>query len=259
MMRRLAEAAAVLAISLLLLEAVDWLADPLGIPYYPETAKYLATLIIKEPVGYRNRPNLKGQFGGAPVTINSLGLRDREVNLEPADNEFRILPLGDSEAFGLGVADEDTYSSRLEHQLNRDADGMTYRVINMGVPSYNTEQELIQLQSFDLSLDPDLVLLMFSLNDLQPKMWVFERRKSVLANTAQRSYAASLLAVFYWELRVWLTGRDDRVPMSRQLRRAPWVVDGRSSDGRDCGALQREGDTFRAVRRRLSAAAISCR
>ena len=89
---------------------------------------------------------------------------------------------------------------------------MTYRVINMGVPSYNTEEELIQLQSLGLSLDPDLVLLMFSLNDLQPKRWVFERRKSVLANIAQRSYAASLLAVFYWELRVWLTGRDDRAP-----------------------------------------------
>ena len=161
-MRRLAEAAAVLAIFLLLLEAVGRLADPLGISYYPETAKYLDTMIIEEPIGYRNRPNLKGQFWGAPVTINSLGLRDREVSLEPADNEFRILLLGNSGAFGLGVADEDTYSSRLEQQLNRDADGMTYRVINMGVPSYNTEQELIQLQSLGLSLDPDLVLLMFA-------------------------------------------------------------------------------------------------
>jgi hypothetical protein len=67
------------------------------------------------------------------------------VSLEAADNEFRILLLGDSGAFGLGVADEDTYSSRLEQQLNRDADGMTYRVINMGVPSYNTEEELIPI------------------------------------------------------------------------------------------------------------------
>jgi hypothetical protein len=84
-------------------------------------------------------------------------LRDREVNLEPADNEFRILLLGDSKVFGLGLADQDTYSNRLEQRLNREADGIIYRVINMGVPSYNTEQELIQLQSLGLSLDPVLV------------------------------------------------------------------------------------------------------
>jgi hypothetical protein len=49
MMRRLAKAAAGLAISLLLLEAVGRLADPLGISYYPETAKYLVARSGSEP------------------------------------------------------------------------------------------------------------------------------------------------------------------------------------------------------------------
>jgi GDSL-like Lipase/Acylhydrolase family len=221
MIRRSAEAAAVLIISFMLLEVIGRLGDPLGISYYPETARFFDTMVIEEPIGYRNQPNLMGQFWGAPVTINSLGLRDREVNLEPADNEFRILLLGDSRVFGLGLADQDTYSNQLEQQLNRDADGITYRVINMGVPSYNTEQELIQLQSLGLSLNPDLVLLIFSLNDLQPKMWVLERRKSVLANIAQRSYAASLLAVFYWELRFRLTGQDERASFRRNFEKHP--------------------------------------
>jgi hypothetical protein len=221
MIRRSAEAAAVLIVSFMLLEVIGRLGDPWGISYYPETARFLDTLIIEEPIGYRNQPNLKGQFWGAPVTINSLGLRDREVNLEPADNEFRILLLGDSRVFGLGLADQDTYSNRLEQLLNRDADGITYRVINMGVPSYNTEQELIQLQSLGLSLNPDLVLLVFSLNDLQPKMFVLERRKSLLANIAQRSYAASLLAAFYWELHFWLTGQDPRAPFRRNFQEHP--------------------------------------
>lgn len=209
------------AIFLLMLELVARIADPLGISYYPETARYLDTMIIEEPIGYRNRPNLQGHFWGAPVTINSLGLRDREVSRVPAENEFRILLLGDSGVFGLGVADRETHARQLEGQLNRDADGITYRVINMGVPSYNTEQELIQLQSLGVELHPDLVLLMFSLNDIQPKMWVFERRASLLANFAQRSYAASLLAVFYWEVRFWLTRRDDRAPFRSNLGEHP--------------------------------------
>ena len=62
---------------------------------------------------------------------------------------------------------------------------------------------------------------MFSLNDLQPKMWVFERRKAMLANLAQRSYAASLLAVCYWELRFLLTGHDDRAPYRDKVDEHP--------------------------------------
>src|ERR1700754_5000335 len=81
----------VIAIVFLLLEVAGRIADPAGISYYPETAKYFDTLIIEEPIGYRNRPNLQGQFWGKQVSINSLGMRDREVNTPAARNEFRIL------------------------------------------------------------------------------------------------------------------------------------------------------------------------
>jgi hypothetical protein len=80
------------------------------------------------------------------------------------------------------------------------------------VPSYNTKQELIQLKTVGICLDPDLVLLMFTANDVQPKMWIFERRGSMLVDIAQRSYAVSLLALFYWELRLALTGHESRAP-----------------------------------------------
>ena len=36
--------------------------DPIGISYYPETARYLDTLIQEEPIGYRNQPGLQGRF-----------------------------------------------------------------------------------------------------------------------------------------------------------------------------------------------------
>jgi hypothetical protein len=216
--RGLVTASMVMAISLILLEVVARIADPLGISYYPETAKYLDTMIIEEPIGYRNRPNLQGRFWGKQVSINSLGMRDREVDTQAATDEFRVLLLGDSVVFGIGVADDETIPYQLEHQLNnaretRMKGGNTpYRVFNMGVPSYNSEQELIQLESLGLSLDPHLVALMFSTNDLQPKMWVVERRGSLLVNLAQRSYAVSMLAALYWDLRELLTGRDPRAP-----------------------------------------------
>lgn len=182
-----------------LLEVVARFLDPLGISYYPETARYLDTLILEEPIGYRNRPGLEGRFYGAPVRINSLGMRDREVPEKPA-GEFRLLILGDSVPFGIGVRYEDSFPRQLEMLLNERHPKRRFRTLNMGVPSYNTEQELIQLQSSGIGLRPDAVLLLFSNNDIEPKKWVLDKRNKWYVDLTQRSYAGSLFYVFFREL-----------------------------------------------------------
>ena len=182
-------------VTLALLEVACRFFNPLGISYFPETARYLDTLIHEEPIGYRNRPGLQGTYYGAPVSINSLGMRDREVAAK-IPGEFRILVIGDSFPFGIGVPYEDSIPHQLEKQLNASAPpGRNYRTLNMGVPSYNTEQELIQLKDRGLGLEPDLAILLFSENDIERKKWVFDKRSKWTADLAQRSYAISTLFV----------------------------------------------------------------
>ena len=185
----------------LLLECVGWLFDPLGISYYPETARYMDTLIIEEPIGYRNQPNLTGHFFGTTVSINSIGLRDQEVSAK-SSHEFRILVMGDSIPFGIGVQAEDSFPAQLERLLQQEPTIQKHiQTLNLGVPSYNTEQELTQLKQIGIGLKPDLVALLFSANDLQEKMWVFNKRKSWITDWAQRSYAASLIYTVYKQLK----------------------------------------------------------
>ena len=193
----------------LLLEVVGRIADPFGISFYPESARYFDTLIIEEPIGYRNRPGLVGQYWGAPVSVNALGMRDREVGPK-TEGEMRVLAMGDSVPFGLGVTYEDSIPFRLEQLLNASRPGTRYRTLNMGVPSYNTEQELIQFESVGLSLEPDVVFLLFTFNDVEEKMWVLDKRKSPIVNMSQRSYAACLLAVLHRKVRQALGGTDSR-------------------------------------------------
>jgi len=189
-------AAAALAglITFAALEVVCRLIDPVGISYYPQTARWLDTMIVREPIGYWNRPGVTGTFFGAPVTINSIGLRGPEIPPK-APHEIRVLLMGDSFPFGIGVSDESCLPATLQARLQAQAaPDTTYRVVNMGVVSYNTEQELRQLQELGLGLKPDLVVLAFAVNDIEPVMWVFEKRRGAIVNVAQRSYAASLLA-----------------------------------------------------------------
>ncbi len=79
------------------------LLNPMGISYYPETARLLDELIIEEPIGYRLPPGLEGRYHGVDVRINALGMRDRPVMPEKEPGEFRILVMGDSVIFSIGV------------------------------------------------------------------------------------------------------------------------------------------------------------
>jgi lysophospholipase L1-like esterase len=183
-----------------LLEVTVRLFDPLGVSYYPETARYFDTLIKEEPIGYRNRPGLDERFYGVPVHINALGMRDRDVPEKPP-GEFRLLVLGDSVPFGIGVRYEDSFPHQLELLLSARHPRRRFRTLNMGVPSYNTEQELIQLRSSGLALRPDAVMLLFSSNDIEPKLWVFQKRDRWYVDLVQRSYAGSFLFTLFRAVR----------------------------------------------------------
>ncbi len=178
----------------LLLELAARIVNPNGISYYPDTARFMDTMILEEPIGYRNSPGTSGVFYGHPVAINSLGLRNNEVPPKTAPDEYRILMMGDSVVFGVGVAKESTISSQLENLVNANSTAKPAEsVINMGVVSYNTEQELIQYQQLGSTLAPDLVVLFYSLNDIEPKMWIFEKRSNALTKIAERSYAVVMI------------------------------------------------------------------
>lgn len=179
------------------LELVARLCDPLGVSYYVETAAYMDTLVLEEPIGYRNQPNLKGRFYGVPVVINSLGLRDRELSIAPDPDEYRVLVMGDSVVFGIGVPFEHSIPYQLERCLAVACSEWRMRTVNMGTVSYNTEQELIQLRTLGMRLKPKLVVLIYTANDVLPKMWIFEKRRAWPARLVQRSYGACLLAVLW--------------------------------------------------------------
>ena len=184
-----------LSIVLVLLEIGARIFDPLGISYYPETARFFDTMIREEPISYRLKPGLDADFHHARYKVNSIGLRGPEIASPKPAGESRVLWLGDSIVFGIGANYENTLPAIVERLANENTSARNYRVINMGVPSYNTEQELIQLETLGLNLQPDAVMLLFAANDIEAKGWVFDKRASWMADIAQRSYALSTLFV----------------------------------------------------------------
>lgn len=121
---------------------------------------------VSDPVrGLRLGENYDGWFAGVPVRTNSLGFRaTREYDLRKSPNTFRILVLGDSVTFGHGAVHD--YPSLLETLLKQWRPDTDWQVWNLGVPGYNTSQELAQLRELGPTYQPDLVIVGFYLNDI---------------------------------------------------------------------------------------------
>jgi hypothetical protein len=119
-------------------------------------------------LGQRLAAGYDGWFAGVPVKINRLGFRDpREYALEKTPQTIRILVLGDSVTFGHGAVYEATYPYLLEQRLRQWRPELEWQVWNLGVPGYNTSQELAYLNRVGATYRPDLVIVGFFENDLQ--------------------------------------------------------------------------------------------
>lgn len=149
--------------------------------YHIEMWKYATRLKRPSPdpaLSHEHVPGAEDVLMGVRVRINQYGMRGREYSRKKPTGVYRILLVGDSIALGWGVPEERTLSSLLEARLNQNPtlysahtpSGVRNRfeVINAGVGNHNTTQELAHLRKNGMSFKPDLLLLLYFINDAEP-------------------------------------------------------------------------------------------
>jgi lysophospholipase L1-like esterase len=95
--------------------------------------------------------------------VNPEGYRGPAVSDVRDPSVLRILSLGDSTTYGVGVESDQTYSAFLEGMLNDQS--CRAEVINAGVPSYTSEQGVAALRLRWQFYRPDLITTYFGNND----------------------------------------------------------------------------------------------
>lgn len=179
-----------LALSLAAVEVFLRLADPIGLRYEREFTTYrtqAVQFVWEEHPGapidfdgrlYHHKPDLDLDIGSFRLRTNALGCRGPAVATPKPAGTFRIVLLGDSVAFGWGVDDEVTFARRLETEWNTAHPARRLEVVNTGHPMYDTNQEEATLRELGLSLQPDLVVLVYVVNDIEPTRDVVEQTLS---------------------------------------------------------------------------------
>jgi lysophospholipase L1-like esterase len=102
------------------------------------------------------------RYGDIFYSFNGQGYRDADPLV--GVKARRIVLLGDSVAFGLGVDQDRIFAELLERRLRKEI-GEPWDVVNMAVFAYHTSNELTALKEDGLALRPELVVVQFLMND----------------------------------------------------------------------------------------------
>lgn len=126
---------------------------------------------------YELKPGLEAvPFKGAPVSTNRWGFRSEDIAFAEDSDAVTIVGIGDSLMFGHGVGDGECYLDVLLGTLRDEHPERDWRLINTGVPGYNTVMEVETLREKCLRFGPDLVILELVSNDLALPIYLREKQ-----------------------------------------------------------------------------------
>lgn len=112
--------------------------------------------------GYRGRITNRAEYDNQ-IRMNQAGLRGPEL-VESGDS-LRVLAIGDSFTFGVGVEDDQTFVALLADRLT--AGGTQAQGLNAGIPAFGVPDAATWFRLHGASLEPDVVILAIFLgNDL---------------------------------------------------------------------------------------------
>jgi lysophospholipase L1-like esterase len=140
------------------------------------------------------------QSGFLEVKTNAHGIRGEDLPLpgSKAPGEFRILCLGDSVTFGLGLTAGETWPDRMAEVLRADPalQGRTILAVNAAVPGYSSVQGMRQLERLR-DLEFDVIVFYFGMNDSRPMRLLPDSALRPPGEGASRHLAG------FWKLRVF--------------------------------------------------------
>jgi lysophospholipase L1-like esterase len=144
------------------------LAKGLGISSYMEYDEMLGWTATPDTI--RHHKDAVEGFQ-ARYVINSRGLRGELYPVRKVAGVYRVVVLGDSNGFGWGVQEGETFSALL------DGFAADVQVVNLSLSGYATDQQYLRFLREGVAFQPDLVVLQLTANDFEEIQHPFANHK----------------------------------------------------------------------------------
>ena len=182
------------------------IACELGLRVYARLTHQERGLVFDRELGWRMIPGVVkiGRYwsGSRPARVNSHGWRDAERTYENAIGKRRMVVVGDSFTFGMGVDVGERFTEVLESLVP------DLEVINLGMNAVGPDQELLVLEKEGLRYGPTLVLCeLFEGNDFSdvacmrngylPKPWFLLENGALVEVPPERTWDVTLRECCY--------------------------------------------------------------
>ncbi len=133
--------------------------------YLDRSPSVLRYAFFEPKIGYTLTPNTRMSVWGDTFSSNGLGYREGPV--PKAADTYRVLFVGDSWAYGMGVTLRESFPHQFAAIANNNA-GLEKQITawNLSLPGYNAINELAALEAFFDLLEPDAVVLCPTTNDI---------------------------------------------------------------------------------------------
>lgn len=133
---------------------------------------YLFEFAFDRGWGLPRTGRFRGQIytWGHLIKNNRFGFRERDFDRQKPPGVYRVLTLGDSLTWGVGLAPDQRYTAIAEQILNSSplSRDLRFEVLNFGRNGICTVEEA-EILNGDLSpIEADLIVVGFCLNDTQP-------------------------------------------------------------------------------------------
>jgi hypothetical protein len=122
-------------------------------------------------------------------------LQNQKYSVEKPNNTFRIIALGDSVTFGLGVDRNESYPAVLERMLNANTSGnLKFEVLNFGVRGFTMYQKVELFKKKALIYKPDLIIIQWWDDDIWNATELKLIFKDLLVNICQNDNYTQLFS-----------------------------------------------------------------
>jgi lysophospholipase L1-like esterase len=153
---------------------------------------------------------------GRPVTVNDAGFRDAVRGPRQGP---RAMALGDSSVYGFGVADDETFSARIEAATGAE-------VVNAGIPGYSSFQATNLLDMRGWALEPDLLFVATLWSDNNFDSFVDKDLLAAYAGWGATGASRVRRLLEYSQLFRWLDWKLRVEPQSAHAHKVGWTVGG---------------------------------